>query len=321
MIDSNLIISEDGKTLCGIKDPKVSTIRIPNTITCIGKRAFNSCAHSLISVDIPNSVTSIEDYAFICCYLLQKITIPNSVRKIGCYAFSQCNSLQTINIPRSVTTIVFNPFECCSSLSSITVDSHNCNYESADGILFEKGKKTIVAVPSGKNIHSYRIPNSVTKIGDDAFRGCKNLLSIDIPRSVTSISNGAFGNCTSLLSVDIPDTVSSIEGGTFSTCRSLQRISIPNSVTSIGRNPFLFCDFNTITIPDSVKSIGDYAFLHCESLKAIHIKVKNPYNIKIGKDIFSCEAEESCVLFVPSDSLKEYCNHPIFSKFKNIVTE
>ena len=185
---------------------------------------------------------------------------------------------------------------------------------------FKACRKRIIQT-SGKNIHSYRIPNSVTKIGDGAFRGCKNLLSIDIPRSVTSISNCAFSDCTSLLSVDIPDTVSSIEGGTFSTCRSLQRISIPNSVTSIGRNPFLFCDFNSITIPDSVKSIGDYAFLHCESLKAIHIKVKNPNNIILGKDIFSCEAEESCVLFVPSDSLKEYCNHPIFSKFKNIVTE
>ena len=46
------------------------------------------------------------------------------------------------------------------------------------------------------------IPNSVTRIGDEAFRGCNfNLTSVTIPDSVTSIGNGAFYDCDSLIDV------------------------------------------------------------------------------------------------------------------------
>ena len=76
--------------VCRIKDC-VNYI-IPNSVTSIGDWAFSGC-DSLQSVTIPNSVTSIGDHAFLLCTYLQSITIPNSVTKIGDDAFFLCTHL------------------------------------------------------------------------------------------------------------------------------------------------------------------------------------------------------------------------------------
>ena len=148
-------------------------------------------------------VTSIENYAFQCCFSLASITIPNSVTSIGNYAFGGC-SITSITIPDSVTSIGDHAFYECSSLTSIT------------------------------------IPNSVTSIVDQAFLGCTSLTSINIPNSVTSIGNGAFYGCSSLISITIPSSVTSLGKHAFSHC-ALTSITIPNSVTSIGKYAFNNC--------------------------------------------------------------------------------
>ena len=114
---------------------------LPNSVTSIGNYAFSGCS-SLTSVTIPNSVKSIGSCAFYCCSSLTSITIPNSVKSIGDMAFSYCSSLTSITIPNSVKSIGSCAFYCCSSLTSIT------------------------------------IPNSVKSIGDMAFSYCSSLTSI-----------------------------------------------------------------------------------------------------------------------------------------------
>ena len=70
---------------------------------------------------IPDSVTSIGDWAFGSCSSLQSVTIPDSVKSIGGGAFYRCSSLQSVTIPDSVTSIGSYAFEGCSSLQSIII--------------------------------------------------------------------------------------------------------------------------------------------------------------------------------------------------------
>ena len=209
--------------------PTMTSITIPNSITSIGNFAFYLC-RGLISVNIPESVISIGDGAFEDCGLTS-IIIPESVISIGDYAFRNCTSLTSVTIQEGVTMIGLGMFFGCTSLTSVD------------------------------------IPNSVTTIGEAAFILCTSLTSIYIPNSVTSIGNYAFSDCTGLTSIDIPNSVTSIGTSAFEGCTGLTSIDIPNSVTSIGAAAFYVCTgLTSVTIPNSVTSIGDWAFAACINL-------------------------------------------------------
>ena len=85
------------------------------------------------------------------------------------------------------------------------------------------------------------IPDSVTSIGDYAFRGYSGLTGVTIPSSVTSIGDSAFEYCRGLTSVTIPDSVTSIGEWAFYNCSGLTSVTIGNSVTSIGDCAFEYC--------------------------------------------------------------------------------
>ena len=120
-------------------------------------------------VVIPDSVTTIGNWAFYKCTSFTSVTIPDSVTTICEYAFYGCSSLTSVTIPDSVTTIDNSAFYGCSSLTSINVNENNKNYSDLNGILFDKNKKVLIQYPIGKTEQSYTIPDSVTTIGDRAF--------------------------------------------------------------------------------------------------------------------------------------------------------
>ena len=159
-----VLFNKSQTTLIQCPGGKAGSYTIPNSVTSIGDYAF-SCCTSLTSVTIPDSVTSIGDGAFDSCTSLTSVTIPNSVTSIGDGAFAYCTSLTSVTIPNSVTSIGGGAFACCTSLTAITVDALNSVYSSVDGVLFNKSQTTLIQCPGGK-AGSYTIPNSVTSIGD-----------------------------------------------------------------------------------------------------------------------------------------------------------
>jgi len=242
----------------------------------------------LTSVTIPNSVKKIDYQAFQYCYALKRVNsnkdgeciIPEGMEEIGDLAFYYKNQLETVKIPSSVIAIGDCPFACNEKLTSITVDPNNPNYKDIDGVLFIKDGKTLLQYPIGKSQTSYEIPNGVTTIDKQAFRGCSNLESITIPESVTTIGDQAFDNCSSLESITIPESVTAIGDQAFDNCSSLESITIPESVTAIGASAFSGCsNLKSITILGSIEDVihdsgrgyCDYVFEGCDNVTSVII--------------------------------------------------
>ncbi len=303
---------------------------IPNSVTSIGDYAFDSCS-SLNSVTIPNSVTNIGRYSFAGCKALASITIPNSVTSIGEAAFDN-SGLTSITIPNSVTSIEDLTFYNCKGLTSVTIS----NSVTSIGMY---------AFGWCSSLTSITIPNSVTSIGSSAFFNCTGLTSVAIGSGVTSIGNYAFQNCSNLTSVTIGSGVTSIGNYAFEYCSSLSSVSISNSVTSIGNYAFHNCsNLTSVTIPNSVTSIGERAFSWCSSLisvtigsgvrgigayafygENIHIVVsliENPFAI-YGKTssnlVFNSNTFDYATLYVPSGTIYEYRTTNGWKDFEHIV--
>lgn len=98
---------------------------VPDSVTSIDNYAF-SHSDSLTNIAIPNGVTSIRDFAFSNCYSLMNITIPDSVTSVSSYTFYACYSLMNITIPDNVTRIDDSAFYYCSALKSITINNPEC---------------------------------------------------------------------------------------------------------------------------------------------------------------------------------------------------
>ena len=154
--------------------------------------------------------------------------------------------------------------------------------------MFHTAKATLLQFPGGLG-GSYRIPNSVTSIGQSAFEA-SYITTVTIPNSVTNIGQDAFANCTILTNINVDaanPAYSSMNGVLFDKAQAtlLQfpgdlggGYTIPNSVTSIGGGNSFFggafgdcASLTSVTIPNSVTSIGDYAFESCSSLTSVTI--------------------------------------------------
>lgn len=262
----------------------LTSITLQEGITSIGSSAFAG-ASALTSITIPTSVTSIGNGAFSRATALTSITIPANVTSIGSSAFSGATALTSITIAAKVASIGSNAFLGASALTSITVDPGNETFSSIDGVLINKSTNTLVQYPTGKTTNSYNIPNTITAIGNGAFRGATSLTSITIPTSVTSIGTSTFHGATSLTLITIPTSVTSIGNSAFFGATALSSITIPASVTSIGTSVFQNATaLTSITIPTSVTSIGNSAFSGAASLTSITI----PASVtSIGESAFS----------------------------------
>ena len=260
---------------------KITSITIPNSVTSIERFAFRGCGQ-MTSITFGNGLTSIGAYAFDYCIGLTSITIPDNVTGIGDFAFRNCSGLTSITIPKSVTYIGGRVFLKCSSLTSIKVESGNTTYDSRDNCNAIIYKSSNTLKDGCKNT---TIPSSVTSISNYAFSYCSGLTSITIPNSVTRIGEYAFDHCSGLTSITIPNSVTSIGNYAFWFCSGLTSITIPNSVTSIEKYTFSICrGLTSVTIPNSVTSIGNGAFSECSGLTSITI----PNSVtSIGQDVFS----------------------------------
>ena len=192
----------------GLYDIEIPTELGGCTVTGLGEYSFSgylSAAQSnepyqfgrnIHSVTIPQSVTSIGDYAFSHCEKMDSLTINDATTSIGSWAFDECYKLTTLSLGKNITTIGDYAFLDCHTLDNVT------------------------------------IPPSVTSIGKSAFYRCYALTTLSLGENIEKIGSYAFADCRNLTNVTIPEKVETIEPYTFGWCLDLKYITLPAGLTS-----------------------------------------------------------------------------------------
>ena len=238
-------------------DTSLKQLQIGSSCTSIGSNAFYYCDGLTGSLVIPDSVTTIGDYAFNMSFggdsWSGPLTIGNSVKTIGSYAFRYCFGFDgSLTIPDSVTTIGSFAFYYCQGFNG-----------------------------------SLTIPNSVTSIGSYAFGGCPGLTSLTIGNGVTTIGDNAFTEYsgTNNYSGDliIPDSVTTIGSYAFYiTAGNFDKLVVGSGVTSIGSYVFGY-NLTPVAYASCPASafVGSVAFYQCSSLTTLYARdaVANGYTL------------------------------------------
>ena len=234
----------------------VGELRIPNTVTSIQDYAFNNCTGLTGNLVIPNSVTEIGNEAFYYCKGLNgTLTLSNNLKTIGRSAFYNCSGFKgSLTLPNSVTTIGSSAFELCSGFTSLKLSDalsvipsnafDRCT--SLSGILVIPNSVTEIGnrafYSTGFN-GTLTLSSNLKTIKDYAFYGCSKFTgSLTLPNSVTTIGVVAFEGCSGFTNLTLSNALSVISERAFFKCTSLSgNLVIPNSVTEIGNNAFNGC--------------------------------------------------------------------------------
>lgn len=215
--------------------------------------------YKITQVNLPNTVTAINDNVFKDCFNLQTLNMPEGLESIGVEAFSNCTSLSSITIPSTVTYIGENAFKGCRirGLENVSWIGHSdfdisdyggiaYDVQVIDGMVIE-GDTLTECVGS---LTEAVIPNQVKIISSNAFANQSNLTSVTLPSGLTYIDYSAFDR-TGITEITIPSNVTTIEYGAFSMCRELKTVNIlsPN-VNLDGAFAYCYLDRNNISWVD-----------------------------------------------------------------------
>lgn len=214
----------DDESLIRVLDWQENVV-VPDGIEYIGEDAFNAYTtqtpnemDTLKSIEFPESLVSIGDWAFRSCKALESVVIPENVTELGTGAFTGCVSLRsaTINGPIRKLDQTFNG---CTSLETVVV------------------------------------PETVEVIGDSTFQGCAKLASFDFS-NIREIGDSAFLQ-TGITSLRGADKLDQIERKAFQNCTALETVVLPDAVQELPISSFRGCSaLKLMVLPETLKTLG-----------------------------------------------------------------
>ena len=288
-----------------------TSVVIPGKVTCSGEEydvtlveamAFSNIdggKSDIVSVTLPESVTVIFDGAFEANKSLKEVKMPGVVT-ISAAAFKDCTALKYggFTLPDKIESIEARAFSGAFVLTESEAEN-------------------------GTGFYSLKLPDSLKKIGSDAFTGCDAISDIEIGASLNSLGSKAFADCTNIGSVTVSGdnpNMTSVDGAVYRKDMSVLMFrapaktgdvfEMPSSVTSILSSAMqnskyvkkVVVSAAVTEIPDSfiayseqlvevaggagVTSVGSLSFSGCTSLQ----KVGFMENIKT----FSARAFSDC---------------------------
>ena len=216
----------------------------------IGEGAFDDCTQ-LTKLNIPNSITSIENYVFR-GVPVTGYAINSKVKSVGMGAF-QNTKLTKITIPESVTSIGAFAFGNCSNLQTVTFNTKSCSF------------------------------------GGECFKNCEKLKEFTFPESAhLGLPGGILENCPSLTKCTMPKTLTDENGIESSTINmftndvSLTDVTLPTNIKKLGLRMFANTSIETLYLPTSVNFIDAEALKDCTKLKYVNVSSTEPTTLGLN---------------------------------------
>lgn len=264
--------------------PMIGGVRV----NAIAPQAFNS--KEVKQVELPLSVKTIGEYAFMSCTKLTHISMPG-VTTIGHDAFSTCHSLWSVKLSPGLTVLPARAFYGCVALERIELP---------------EGLESIGQCAFGDCVRLAEIvlPRTVDRVDEEAFRGCTRLRRAALNGTLSVVGSGVFSGCTGLETAELGYAVQQVGHAMFKGT-ALKKIHIPLNVKAIGSNAFEDCkQLTEVTFAEGVTTIGGSAFLNCTALRQIIL----PRSVTgIGMFLFKhCTALESADIRSQLTLLSEY---------------
>lgn len=241
----------------------LSGVFVPTSVTSIGDWSFSDCG-GLIEVDSNNLYYSSNNGVLLnknqsilikCPISISgNYIIPNTVTTIKDWAFRACNKIETIRIPSSTISVASNSFTGCTG--EFIVDLDNPNFSSNNGVLFNKVQTVLIKCPISKS-GSYTMPTTTISISDNAFMNCELLTEVIPPQSLAFIGRNAFYYCSKLKKFSIPSGILSIGDNAFNywgTGVSIYSYSTTPLDLSTSSNPFSYT-YGTLYVPIGSKNL------------------------------------------------------------------
>ena len=198
---------------------------------------------------------------------VQSITIPDTVTTVNAYAFNNMTNLSNVSIPSSVNEIYSDSFYNTGILNNNSSDIlyvGNWIIKANTGISSASIKSGTVGIAarafkSCKGISSITLPASVKTICTRAFDSCTGLGSVTIQGDLEYVGDGAFYGCTALKTADL-SKVTVIADNLFASCTSLSNVTVSSALKKIGKQSFENTAISSVTLPSTLRSIGYNAF-------------------------------------------------------------
>ncbi len=284
-----------------LKDSLVTEFHLPDTVTSISDYALYN-ASELTRFEIPSGVGTIGVNAITGCHKLKSITYkPGShLKKLGNGALSDNSALETISLPKTLNeigkcTMFFN-----YSLREVNFEDGSSWTELPEGTFARDSK-----------LERVNLPATVTSIGDNAFWNCSALKDIDLTK-ISTIGEKAFSHCTGLNSIELSNDIEVLKGGTFEGCTGLTSVKLGSSLKVLGdliqkdedelTGVFEGCtSLAEIQIPEKTDVIGKNTFRDCNKLR--NIIIGSPVLSKIGANAFYRIAGD-CIITVQNEAVK-----------------
>ena len=312
---------------------------IPNSINTIGVAAFQK--RNFTTLNIPNSVTTIEDGAFSGCPELTSVYIGTGLENFGEYIFDECDKLKTVEIHSNA--LVSKNY----AVEEMNVAWLFWGAPVEEIVLGEEvtsvGDRAFVRC----SMNSIKMSDNLIRIGNNAFWECYYLTSIDFSNNLEYIGEWAFAGCHALPSVTIPKSVKCIDAIAFQWCYALTKVVVnSNEVVARDNEQFytlMSCfgkqvkefvlgedvkkiayiafaqseNLTSVTIPGNLTCVDDSAFHECTSLTDVYCYAEQVP--ETGKDVFVSSNYKNATLHVPAASIDAYRNAEQWKDFANIV--